>query len=74
VAAQVYYVKDLEKTRDGVVPSVVPTCEDNRSADLVGSLDGPGIDSDLVKVVRAWGWLPEHVKQAILTLAQVAKG
>ena len=55
------------------MPSVVPTVAGNDfGRTLVPSL-GLVNDPDLEEVVRVWGEIPEHIRRAILTLAQAVR-
>jgi hypothetical protein len=39
-----------------------------------GKMDTSPLPSDLAQIVTAWPELPEHIKQAIITLAKTANG
>jgi hypothetical protein len=70
---QPQWTQDLGKSPAALVPSVVPSLENEPSSNPAGSFMGSIIDPDLARVVCAWGVLPEHVKLAIVALGRVAQ-
>src|SRR5208337_1327022 len=70
---QVVTRKSLGESPASLVPSAVPSEPRHPSRLILEPSFGGVNDFDLSEVVRVWKDLPEHIKQAILTLARTAR-